>query len=249
MFAQKIESMFMTFLSSYNQLLAEKYSLNEEELNDIASSFFETSAQVKTKTVKPTKKCEYIFTKGKSEGNKCAISVQEGKNYCKKHSSVKEKKDDEDIEEEDEEITDINSLTDKRLKKEIKNIISNANTNEDFSHRQLRRILEQKFGFEENVMDELKDKIKDICSVIVNEEENELETEEEPPKQKKTKKENKEKKKKKSGYILFSNETRKSLKEDDPNLSSKEVMKMLGSLWSDLSAEEKEVFNNRAKEL
>ena len=77
-------------------------------------------------------------------------------------------------------------------------------------------------------------------------------------KEKKSKKdasddEDKPKKKRVSGYILFSNANRDDVKdklaESDEKPKNTEVMKELAKLWKDLGDDEKEVWNNKAKEL
>ena len=80
-----------------------------------------------------------------------------------------------------------------------------------------------------------------------------------PKKTKKSKKNNasdsedeKPKKKRVSGYILFSNasrdEVRDSLTTDDEKPKNTDIMKQLAKLWKELSDDEKEVWNNKAKE-
>ena len=84
---------------------------------------------------------------------------------------------------------------------------------------------------------------------------------EKPQKSKKTKKskdessdsEDKPKTKRVSGYILFSNATREevrdSLTKDDEKPKNTDIMKELARLWKELSDEDKEPWNNKAKEL
>lgn len=55
--------------------------------------------------------------------------------------------------------------------------------------------------------------------------------------------------KRKSGYQLFIQENRASHKEEHPDLQPKDLMSSLGHLWSSLSAEEKEPYNVRAKQM
>ena len=82
-----------------------------------------------------------------------------------------------------------------------------------------------------------------------------------PQKSKKTKKpkddssdsEDKPKSKRVSGYILFSNatrdEVRDSLSKDEEKPKNTDIMKELARLWKELSDEDKEPWNNKAKEL
>jgi len=78
-----------------------------------------------------------------------------------------------------------------------------------------------------------------------------------PKKAKKTKDESsddeKPKKKRTSGYILFSNatrdEVRDSLTKDDEKPKNTDIMKELARLWKELSDEDKEPWNAKAKEL
>ena len=78
-----------------------------------------------------------------------------------------------------------------------------------------------------------------------------------PKKAKKTKDESsddeKPKKKRTSGYILFSNatrdEVRDNLTKDDEKPKNTDIMKELARLWKDLSDEDKEPWNAKAKEL
>ena len=83
---------------------------------------------------------------------------------------------------------------------------------------------------------------------------------ENPKKTKKSKKNNasdsedeKPKKKRVSGYILFSNasrdEVRDSLTTDDEKPKNTDIMKQLAKMWKELSDDEKEAWNNKAKEL
>ena len=53
---------------------------------------------------------------------------------------------------------------------------------------------------------------------------------------------------KKSGYILFCQEERESLKEDNPDLSNQQITKELGAMWKALSSEEQAEYNERAAE-
>ena len=84
---------------------------------------------------------------------------------------------------------------------------------------------------------------------------------EKPQKSKKTKKskdessdyEDKPKTKRVSGYILFSNatrdEVRDSLTKDEEKPKNTDIMKELARLWKELSDEDKEPWNAKAKEL
>jgi len=83
----------------------------------------------------------------------------------------------------------------------------------------------------------------------------------EPKKEKKEKKSKKEtsddedkpKKKRVSGYILFSNANRDDVKEKlaegDVKPKNTDVMKELAKMWKELGDDEKEIWNNKAKEL
>ena len=83
----------------------------------------------------------------------------------------------------------------------------------------------------------------------------------EPKKQKKEKKSKKDdssddekpKKNRTSGYILFSNSMRHQVRDklatDDENHKNTDIMKELGRLWKELSDEQKEPWNVKAKEL
>ena len=53
---------------------------------------------------------------------------------------------------------------------------------------------------------------------------------------------------KKSGYILFCQEKRESLKEDNPDLSNQQIIKELGAMWKALSSDEQAEYNERAAE-
>lgn len=71
-------------------------------------------------------------------------------------------------------------------------------------------------------------------------------------KEKKSKKKSKGKKKskprKKSGYILFCQEERENLKEENPELTNQQITKELGATWKALSPEEQVEYNERAAE-
>ena len=68
-------------------------------------------------------------------------------------------------------------------------------------------------------------------------------------KDKKSKKDKKDKKKKKSkkksGYVLFCQEERDNVKETNPDYSSQQVTQELGELWTALSQEEQDEYNDR----
>lgn len=49
-----------------------------------------------------------------------------------------------------------------------------------------------------------------------------------------------------TGYILYCNETRESLKKKNPELSPKEVMAKLGQMWKALPDKKKKVYNDRS---
>jgi len=93
-----------------------------------------------------------------------------------------------------------------------------------------------------------------FTSLLIN-----VTSKEKPKKTKKTKKENddsddeKPKKKRTSGYILFSNATRDEVRDqltnDDEKPKNTDIMKELARLWKELSDEDKEPWNNKAKEL
>jgi hypothetical protein len=85
-----------------------------------------------------------------------------------------------------------------------------------------------------------------------------LNTEQETHKPKKIKKskddsEDKPKSKRTSGYILFSNanrdEVRDSLTKDDQKPKNTDIMKELARRWKDLSDEDKEPWNAKAKDI
>ena len=56
-------------------------------------------------------------------------------------------------------------------------------------------------------------------------------------------------KKSKSGYQIFSDEKRIEIKENNPEINPKDVMKELGKMWSELDDEEKAVYDDKAKKL
>ena len=78
-----------------------------------------------------------------------------------------------------------------------------------------------------------------------------------PKKEKKSKKsdsdDDKPKVKRVSGYILYSNAHRDQVKEElsdgDTKAKNTDIMKKLASMWKDLSDDEKEQWNSKAKEL
>ena len=69
----------------------------------------------------------------------------------------------------------------------------------------------------------------------------------------KPKDEEQPKKKRTSGYILFSNATRDEVRDqltkDDEKPKNTDIMKELARLWKELSDEDKEPWNNKAKEI
>ena len=85
----------------------------------------------------------------------------------------------------------------------------------------------------------------------------EIEKPKKPKKSKKAKDESsddeKPKTKRVSGYILFSNatrdEVRDSLTKDDEKPKNTDIMKELARMWKELSDEDKEPWNAKAKEL
>ena len=72
-------------------------------------------------------------------------------------------------------------------------------------------------------------------------------------KKNKTEEEDKPKKKRVSGYILYSNSTRDEVKEaltvDGEKPKNPDIMRELAKNWKNLTAEEQEAWNNKAKEL
>ncbi len=59
----------------------------------------------------------------------------------------------------------------------------------------------------------------------------------------------KKKKRPLTGYMLFSNEQRPLIKEGEPSLTLSEVSKRIGSLWNELSKEDKDSWVKRSKDL
>ena len=100
-------------------------------------------------------------------------------------------------------------------------------------------------------MSELSTKMEELVKVVSKKEK----------KEKKAKKEvvssddeeKKSKKKRVSGYILFSNANRDEVKgklaDGDEKPKNTEVMKELAKMWKELGDDEKEIWNNKAKEL
>ena len=92
---------------------------------------------------------------------------------------------------------------------------------------------------------------------LLLENKNEQVVEKKPKKSKKPKEDSsddeKPKTKRVSGYILFSNatrdEVRDSLTKDDEKPKNTDIMKELARLWKELSDEDKEPWNAKAKEL
>ncbi|KAI7833045.1 high mobility group box domain-containing protein, partial [Kickxella alabastrina] len=52
-----------------------------------------------------------------------------------------------------------------------------------------------------------------------------------------------------TSYLLFSNEMRQKIREENPNASSQETVVKLGEEWSKLSSEEREKYTNKSQEL
>ena len=90
-----------------------------------------------------------------------------------------------------------------------------------------------------------------------NSDDSDTKKEKKPKKTKKTKDDSsddeKPKKKRVSGYILFSNATRDEVRDKLTNGDEKpkntDIMKELARLWKELSDEDKEPWNNKAKEI
>lgn len=59
----------------------------------------------------------------------------------------------------------------------------------------------------------------------------------------------KKKKRALTGYMLFSNEQRPIIKEEDPSLTLSEVSKRIGKLWNSLEKKEKETWVQKSKDL
>ena len=103
----------------------------------------------------------------------------------------------------------------------------------------------------ESQMSELSTKMEELVKVVSKKEK----------KEKKVKKEvvssddeeKKSKKKRVRGYILFSNahrdEVKGKLADGDEKPKNTEVMKELAKMWKELGDDEKEIWNNKAKEL
>ena len=103
-------------------------------------------------------------------------------------------------------------------------------------------------------MSELSTKMEELVKVVSKKEKKEK-------KEKKAKKEvvssddegKQSKKKRVSGYILFSNANRDEVKgklaDGDEKPKNTEVMKELAKMWKELGDDEKEIWNNKAKEL
>ena len=72
-------------------------------------------------------------------------------------------------------------------------------------------------------------------------------TKDKTTKDKTTKDKNKDVRKK-SGYILFCQEERAALKEDNPDLTNQQITKELGKAWKELSEDEQNEYNQRANE-
>lgn len=52
----------------------------------------------------------------------------------------------------------------------------------------------------------------------------------------------------KTAYILFTMDKRKEVAEKNPDMKQKDILKELGRLWKEVSAEEKEKYNKLAEE-
>ncbi len=112
-------------------------------------------------------------------------------------------------------------------------------------------IVAQRVSALESQMSELSTKMEELVKVVSKKEK----------KEKKVKKEvvssddeeKKSKKKRVSGYILFSNANRDEVKgklaDGDEKPKNTEVMKELAKMWKELGDDEKEIWNNKAKEL
>jgi hypothetical protein len=70
-----------------------------------------------------------------------------------------------------------------------------------------------------------------------------------PKKEKTVKKDSPSQKGKKTGYMLFGEENRKNIKEDNPEMTFGEVSKELGAMWKGLTEDEKSVYNVKAKNI
>lgn len=68
-------------------------------------------------------------------------------------------------------------------------------------------------------------------------------------KEKAPKKDSPSKKGNKTGYMLFGEENRKNIKEDNPEMTFGQVSKELGAMWKTLPSEEKAVYNDKAKNI
>ena len=73
-------------------------------------------------------------------------------------------------------------------------------------------------------------------------------TKDKTTKQKTTKDKTAKDTRKKSGYILFCQEERSVLKDDNPEWTNQQVTKELGKAWKELSEDEQNEYNQRANE-
>ncbi|KAJ3288646.1 Non-histone chromosomal protein 6 [Borealophlyctis nickersoniae] len=51
-----------------------------------------------------------------------------------------------------------------------------------------------------------------------------------------------------SGFIIFSNENRQRIKEENPSAEFRDMGRLLGAAWKELSDAEKEVYNKKKEE-
>ena len=98
-------------------------------------------------------------------------------------------------------------------------------------------------------MSELSTKMEELVKVVSKKEKKEKKVKKETSDDE----EKKSKKKRVSGYILFSNANRDEVKgkraDGDEKPKNTEVMKELAKMWKELGDDEKEIWNNKAKEL
>lgn len=52
-----------------------------------------------------------------------------------------------------------------------------------------------------------------------------------------------------TGYMLFSNDMRPKIREEDESLVLSEVSKRIGALWNELSTDDKQIWNQKSKDL
>ena len=98
-------------------------------------------------------------------------------------------------------------------------------------------------------MSELSTKMEELVKVVSKKEKKEKKVKKETSDDE----EKKSKKKRVSGYILFSNANRDEVKgklaDGDEKPKNTDVMKELAKMWKELGDDEKEIWNNKAKEL